>query len=279
MVNKKTYLKYKSYPVEFGTSTPYYTDPSTGTAIPGIGGPTGVDWDSSTFTMTAGGSGVTDFTTLFDVGGLVINAVFNEVWATVVSVTATDVVFDGDLSGNYNGKFLESDFAQWTDPDEAFKLVLNSSAWADASNIVEVGAWYPGSGSYISSTHTANVVRRDGHTLTLDRPLALTDYVTDFLSLWQGEWMGATAESLLAIGFWGGDGYYYDTWFEFANNAEENGWFEYWDSYAPSNSNQTEAQLYAKIDKQIEQFARVLGSAYPETDWYIGTPRLGERLY
>lgn len=277
-VNKKTQVKWKFFPSSYPNTG--YISPSTGSMISGIGGETGVDWDSVTFTMTAGGSGVADFTTLFTVGALVVNAAYNGVWANVVSVTATDVVFDGDLGGYQGGKFYESDFAQWTDPDEAFKLVLDPTEWPDASTILEVNCWYPGSQIYNASTHPAKVVSRDGHTLTLDYPLALIDAANNPVALWEGQWRGQSFDNLLSISFWGGDGYYYDTWLDYpASNSAADGWFEYWDSYGPSNSNQTEEQLYAKIDRQVQDLARVLGSAYPETDWYIGTPRLGEYTF
>jgi len=175
-VNKKTYIKYKSF--AWGSGKYNYVAPSTGTMLTNLGGPDGVDWDPSNFTMTAGGSGVIDFTTLFNVGALVVNAVFNELWATVVSVTATEVVFDGDLSGYNGGKFMEPEFAQWTDPDEAFTLVLNDSEIEDPSVYIEVNCWYPGEGNFTACTHSAKVVGRDGYTLNLDRPLALVDPTT-----------------------------------------------------------------------------------------------------
>jgi hypothetical protein len=281
MVNKKSQIKFKSFPYSgsFGGFSGVYTDPATGSNIVGIGGETGVDWDSDTFTMTAGGSGVADFTTLFTVGSLVINAAYNGIWANVVSVTATDVVFDGDLGGYQDGKFYEADFAQWTDPDEAFKLVLNPAEWPDPSTVLEVTCWYPGSQIYTACTHPAKVVSRDGQTLTLDRPVPLIDSTANDAALWEGQWLGQKLTDNMSMSFWGGDGYYYDTWLDFPNATGQIGFFEYWDSYGKSNSNQTEEQLYAKIDKQIADLARVLGSAYPETDWYIGTPRLGEYMF
>jgi len=278
-VKKKTYIKLKFFPTRMGSDL--YTNPASATTLNDLGGASGVDWDPSTFTMTAGGSGVKDFTTLFNVGGLVINAVFNERWATVVSVTATEVVFDGDLSGYNGGKFMESYFIQWTDPAEAFTLVLDDKQILDPSPYIEVNCWYPGDAIFTACTHPAKIVGRDGHTLTLDRPLPFS-YANDYMPmLWDGAYSGATTDSLVSVAFWGGTDYWYDTWFDFssASNTTDIGWLEYWDSYAASNSNQTEEQLYAKIDKQVADFARVLDAAYPETDWYVGTPRLGEYFF
>lgn len=273
---KKTYIKLKFYPVY---NTLYlYTAPSTVSTIQEIGGPNGVDWDHSSFTMTAGGSGVTDFTTLFDVGGLVINSGFNELWANVVSVTATEVVFDGDLSGYSGGKFIDTAFTQWTDPADAFKLVLNSTTIDDPSQYIEVNCWYPGDENLTACSHPAKVVSRDGYTLTLDRPIPLDDPLNHAPILWNGSYSGATTDSLLSVAFWGGEDYFYDAWFQFPANTlnHETGWLEFWDSFGASSSNQTEEQLYAIFDKQVNEFAKVLDASYPETDWYVGTPLLGE---
>ena len=235
-------------------------------------------YDPETYTIT---DATFDLTTVFTVGGIVMNACYNDVYANVVSVTANEVVLDGDLRGYYDNagtiEWYQGYLVAWDDATSAFQITAKSGEGAFIfENYKEFTKSYPGNATWNAPLRSSKLVSYDGDVATLDWPCSVISELDSLICCADGTDVAIEADACYGFGFWMGDGYYMDI--GIGGNANT-AWFEFHDSYGLSNANQTEEQLYNRYDLIIQRWSDMLNSNYKEDSTPLGENVLGSYPY
>lgn len=236
-------------------------------------------YDPETYTIT---DPVVKLNTVFTVGGIVMNACYNDVYATVVSVTVDEVVLDGDLRGYYEDdgdvEWYQGWLNVWDDVTSAFQITAKTGYGAFIfENYNEFTKAYPGDLSWTAPLRSSKLVSYDGDVATLDWPCAVVNADDEaFVACGNGTNHYMDVDSCLTIQFWMGDGYYMDIGFA-GNNTTT--WFEFHDGYGLSNGNQTEEQLYERYDAILKRWSDMLDSNYKDATAPMGEDVFGSYPY
>ena len=236
-------------------------------------------YDPETYTITDTG---VKLDVIFTVGGIVMNACYNDMYATVVSVTADEVVLDGPLRGYYDNAgtidWYEPVLAVWDDATSAFQITAPSGQGDFIfENYNEFTKYYPGDSNWTAPLRSSKVVSYDGDVATVDWPCQVLNTSSDaVMACGNGADAHVDIDSMYAIQFWMGDGYYSDIGITSSDRVH---WFEFYDAYGLSNANQSEEQLYARFDALMAQWADMLDSSYKDDSAPLGVGVFGEHLW
>ena len=241
-------------------------------------GPTG-SYDPDTYTIT---DSSVKMDTDFPPGAIVMNACYNDMYATVVSSTATTVVLDGPIRGYYDNagtiEWYQTDLVVWPDATSAFQITAKSGEGAFIfENFNEFTKLYPGGELWTAPLRSSKLVSYDGDVATLDWPCAVinSNGISNVCS-GDGTHVALDADATYGMSFWMGDGYYMDIAF---HGNRYSSWFEFHDGYGLSNGNQTEEQLYNRYDAIIQRWSDMLSSNYKEDSAPMGEDVFGSYLY
>ena len=236
-------------------------------------------YDPETYTIS---DATVDLTTVFTAGGIVMNACYNDVYANIVSVTANDVVLDGDLRGYYDNAgtigWYQPILISWPTATAAFQVTAPTGEGAALfGNYNEFTKQYPGNSSWTAPLRSSKLVSYDGDVATLDWPCAVLNTTPDsVVSCGNGTNMHIDIDSCYAMSFWMGDGYYMDLG---VNTGSNYGYYEFHDGYGLSNGNQTEEQLYERYDEILQKWSRMLDSNYTENSAPMGEGVFGSYFF
>lgn len=237
-------------------------------------------YDPETYTIS---DATFDLTTVFTVGGIVMNACYNDMYATVVSSTADEVVLDGPIRGYYDNAgtidWYQSQLVVWPDATSAFQITAKSGEGAFIfENYKEFTKSYPGDQTWSAPLRSSKLLSYDGDVATLDWPCAVKSGGTgnSVICCADGTDVAIDADACYGFNFWMGDGYYTDIGIHGNSTVA---WFEFHDGYGLSNGNQTEEQLYNRFDAIIQRWSDMLNSNYKEDSTPIGDDVLGTYAY
>lgn len=240
-------------------------------------GPTG-SYDPETYTIT---DSSVKMDTDFPPGAIVMNACYNDMYATVVSSNATTVVLDGPIRGYYDNagtiEWYQTDLVVWPDATSAFQITAKSGEGAFIfENFNEFTKSYPGAQNWTAPLRSSKLVSYDGDVATLDWPCAVMSVSDSYICCADGTDMAIDADACYGFQFWMGDGYYMDIGVQ---GNRDTSWFEFHDGYGLSNGNQSEEQLYNRYDAIIQRWSDMLSSNYKEDSAPLGEDVLGSYLY
>ena len=235
-------------------------------------------YDPETYTIS---DPAVDLTTVFTAGGIVMNACYNDMYATVVSVTSNEVVLDGPLRGYYDNagtiEWYQGYLVAWDDATSAFQITAKRDEGPFIfENYNEFTKHYPGGQDWTAPLRSSKLVSYDGDVATLDWPCAVVNTGDTFVACGDGTNHQMDVDSCISMQFWMGDGYYMDIGFR-GNRSTV--WFEFHDSYGLSNGNQTPEQLYNRFDTIIQRWSRMLDSNYKNTTAPMGEDVFGSYPY
>lgn len=237
-------------------------------------------YDPDTYTIT---DPTEDLSALFVVGGIVMNACYNDIYATVVSVTANEVVLDGPIRGYYDNagtiEWYQGYLVMWDDATSAFQITAKKNDGPFVfGNYTEFTKSYPGDYSWTAPLRSSKLVSYDGvgDVATLDWPCAVMNDGDSYVACGNGSNSVIDVNAVTVLQFWMGDGYYMDIGIGGGKMFQ---YYEFHDGYGLSNGNQTEEQLYSRYDAIIQRWSDMLSSNYKDDSAPLGEDVFGAYVY